>query len=413
MRPAHATGLRLGLVLAAAALLAACAVQPTKSYRPAEVTPLPEVAAVTPATPSPAAAPTSLWSSMTAGFVMHDCADAPLIDAKAALFTRHPQNFERLLQQTMPLMSYVQKQLHAAGIPDEFVMLPMLESSYDPAERSRHGDAAGMWQLMPATARLRGVKVTRQYDGRRDPVASTAAAVAMLKNLHERFGDWRVVDMAYNAGPYAVMQALRHHPELGDGAIPEIPVNEGARKHLAKLMALSCIVKDPAQFHVTLPKPATDGELAVVQVPSGTRIADAADMAEITETSLRALNPGYLGRTIPADSPRRLLLPAAAAQSLLAALTVNASESVAQAAPRNPNAGAVNALPLPAEPAPPPGVDSTPPQVPVHASHHRVRAGDTLWSIAHRYHVSVGDLKRWNHLDGNAIRLGEELRVQG
>lgn len=414
MSARHATGVRLGLVLVLGALLGACAMQPAKPPpRPAVVTALPEVAPATPQTFGQTPAPQDFWTSMRAGFVMHDCADAPLIDAKAALFTRHPQSFERLLQQSLPLMIYVQKQLHAAGIPDEFVMLPMLESSYDPAERSRHGDAAGMWQLMPTTARLRGVKVTRQYDGRRDPVASTAAAITMLSNLHAQFKDWRIVDMAYNAGPYAVMQALRHHPELGDGAIPDIPISEGARKHLAKLMALSCIIKDPAPFHVTLPKPAPGNELVTVQVPGGTRIADAADMAEITETSLRALNPGYLGRSIPADSPRRLLLPAAAAQSLTAALAVNTSESVAQVTTPKPDPTTRNMLPLPAEPVPPPEADSPSPDATAPASQHHVRAGETLWSIAHRYHVSVKDLKRWNHLDGNDIRPGEALRVQG
>jgi membrane-bound lytic murein transglycosylase D len=408
----HATGVRLGLVLVLGAALGACAVQPAKHLpRPAEVIALPNVAPVAPARPPSAPARPDLWSSMTAGFVMHDCADAPLINAKATLFTGHPQAFERLLQQSIPLMIYVQKQLHVAGIPDEFVMLPMLESSYDPAARSHRGDAGGMWQLMPRTARLLGVQMTRHYDGRRDPVASTAAAISMLTNLHQHFKDWRIVDMAYNAGPYAAMQALRHHPDLGTGPIPDIPVSAGARQHLAKLMALSCIIKDPARFHVTLPDPAHNSELVSVQLPPGTRIADAADMAEIPETSLRALNPGYLGRTLPAGSPRRLLLPATAAQSLLAALTVQSSESVAQVTAPETGPTSRNALPLPLEP--PPDSDATPSPAAAPASHHRVGPGDTLWSIAHRYHVSVKDLKRWNHLDGNDIRPGEELRVQG
>lgn len=414
MNDRRATGIRLGLVLVLGTLLGACAMQPAKPPpRAAVVTALPEVAPVTPIPPASAPAPQDFWASMRAGFVLHDCADAPLINAKVAMFTRHPQSFERLLQQSQPLMAYVQTQLQAAGIPDDFVMLPMLESGYDPAERSHRGDAAGMWQLMPRTARLLGLRVTRHYDGRRDPVASTEAAIKMLSDLHEQFQDWRIVDMAYNAGPYAVTQALRHHPELGGDAIPDILISEGARRHLAKLMALACVIKDPAQFHVTLPKPAPGHELVAVQVPPGTRIAAAADMAEITETSLRALNPGYLGRHIPADSPRRLLLPAAAAQALVAALTVNTSESVAQVTTPEPDPTARNALPLPAEPAPPPNDDATPSPAAAPASHYRVRAGDTLWSISHRYHVSVKDLQRWNHLDDTGIRPGEELRVQG
>lgn len=411
----YATSLRLGSVLACSVMLGACAMGPTKPKpQPAVVIPLPEAAPVTPQQIVAAkSAHNEPWAGMVTGFVMQDCADGPLLDAKATQFTRHPVAFERLLQQSMPLMMYVQKQLHAARIPDEFVMLPLLESGYDAGERSHGRDAAGMWQLMPRTARLRGIKVTRHYDGRRDPVASTEAAIAMLTNLYKRFGDWRVVDMAYNAGPYAVKKALRKHPELGTGAIPAIPVPAAAHKHLAKLMALACIIREPARFHITLPQAKAGDELVAVALPSGTRIADAADMAQIPETTLRALNPGYLGRSIPADSPRRLLLPAPAAQSLVAALTVATSESVAQVAPHAANNAAVGSLPLPLEPAPAPGDTTNASAATQSASHHRVRAGDSLWSIAHHYDVSVKDLKRWNHLDGNEIRAGEVLRVQG
>lgn len=403
----HRTGARLGLVLAFSALLGACAVEPARPPpQPAIVTPLPEVPPS--ARPAPAHPGVNLWTRIASDFALHDCANTRLIDAKEALYTRRPAHFERLLARSLPLMIYVHTQLHAAGIPGEFVMLPMLESGYNPAERSRHGDAAGMWQLMPRTAHLRGVRVARHYDGRRDPIASTRAAVTMLHNLHRRFHDWRLVDMAYNAGPYAVTLALRKHPKPGSGAIPDLPLPASTRSHLAKLMALSCIVREPARFHVQLPKADGADHLAVVVVPSGTRIADVADMAEIDELTLRDLNPGYLGRRIPRNSPGRLLLPATAARSLFAALTVNASQSLAQVTVRLPTAGADGDPPLPAEPILPAGLGSTQRTT----SHYRVHPGDTLWSIARHHHVGVRALKRWNGLLGNAIHPGEVLRIE-
>jgi membrane-bound lytic murein transglycosylase D len=411
---ARTAGIRISLTLLASAVLAACAMQPPKPLpTPAVVTPLPAVAppasaALTPA-PDGAVQP---WADIKASAVMRDCADAPLIRANAARYTRSPAHFEQLLRQSLPLITYVQKELHTNGIPGEFAMLPMLESSYRSSEPSHRGDAAGMWQFMPATARRHGITVNSQYDGRLDPVASTQAAISMLKSLDQQFGDWRLVDMAYNAGPYAIMAALRDHPDLGSQAIPNIPVSAASRNHLAKLMALNCIVRDPARFAIKLPQPAHDNELSTIKVPSGSRIANIANMAEVSESTLRKLNPGYRSTHIPADSPRTLLLPADAAQTLLTALTVNASESVAQVDTNAPESTATGGIPLPAEPAPPSQSPASSP-APASPPRYRVRAGDTLWSIARRFHVSVSDLKRWNHLQANTVRSGTELRLHG
>lgn len=408
------TGIRLTLTLAVCAALAACATPPPKpAPKPAVVTALPDVP--TPSVPAaPAAANNEPWASIVASDVMHDCGDSPLIRANAAMYTRSPARFEQQLKQSLPLIIYVHKQLQEAGIPGEFAMLPMLESSYNTAEPSHRGDPAGMWQMMPRTARQHGIRVNREYDGRLDPVASTRAAIKMLTALHERFDDWRLADMAYNSGPYAVIGALRDHPDLGDQPIPDIPVSHTTRTHLARLMALSCIIRQPERFQVSLPKASPDDEVATIKIPTGTRLADAADMAEVSEAKLRALNPGYRGARVPADSARTLLLPADAAQSLSAALAMNSAEPIAQVTLPGPDANADDNPPLPNEPSPPPQDDVSAAAAPVtRIRHHRVRAGETLWSIAHDYHVSVSELKRWNDLHDSTLRAGEELRIHG
>lgn len=414
---ARAAGTRLGLTLAVCAVLAACATQPSRppaTPMPAVITPIPEVPAppVAPATVSPK--PTDQpWAGIVASDVMQDCADSPLIRANAAMYTRSPARFEQLLKQSLPLIIYVHEQLQGAGVPGEFSMLPMLESSYNPAQRGRRNGPAGMWQFIPSTARLHGAAVNRHYDGRLDPVASTRAAIKMLKTLYAQFDDWRLVAMAYNAGPYAVMGALRERPDGTGKPIPDLPVSHTTRTHLARMMALSCILREPERFRVELPRPSTGDELEAIVVPAGTRFRDVAGMAEIPETKLRALNPGYIGASVPSDSPRTLLLPATAAESLAAALAVDSSESVAQASEAR-DATADDRIPLPDEPAPPQDDDtSTAAAAAAPAKHHRVRDGETLWSIAHRYHVSVHDLKRWNDLRGNTVRAGEELRIRG
>jgi membrane-bound lytic murein transglycosylase D len=411
---AHRTGIRLAAMLGVCALLAACATQPPAKPEPtpAVMTPRPEVP---PPSAPPAATskpPAGLWAGIVASDVMQDCTDAPLIRANAAMYTRYPAHFEQLLERSLPLIIYVHEQLQAAGIPGEFSMLPMLESSYNPAEPSRHGDPAGMWQLMPRTARWRGLTINRGYDGRLDPVASTQAAIKMLKALEHKFGDWRLVDMAYNAGPYALLAALRERPEATTKPIPDLPLSHITRNHLARLMALSCILRQPQRFHVELPQPSPEDKLAAIVVPAGTRLRDAARLAELPEAKVRELNPDYRGARVPADSPRTLLMPAAAAQSLAAALAMNGSESVARAGQAGQDTDPRNGTSSPDEPLP---ARDDPPASPGHkpTKHHRVRKGETLWSIAHRYHVSIEDLKRWNGLHGNTLRVGEELRIRG
>lgn len=409
---AHHTGIRAVLTLAACALLAACASQPQRPVTPATVTPLPAAPPPTITAEEPAPAPkvdAGPWAGIVASIGTHTCVDSRLVDANAAMYTRSPAHFEELLARSLPLIVYVHKQLQAAGIPGEFTMLPMLESSYNPSAWARGSGAAGLWQFMPATARRHGLVLDRQYDGRLDPVASTRAAIRMLKGLDSQFGDWRLVTMAYNAGPQTIKSLLQAHPNAPDKPISQLRVPRATRTHLARLLALNCILSEPQRFHVRLPRPSRPAALATVKVPAGTRLQAAADMAGIPEASLHALNPGYLGTRVPADSPRILLLPGDAAQTLVAALTIDSSEYVAQVDAPDAGARGDDDDLLPAVPP----RDAAGYTNPAPAQRHRVRAGETLWSIAHHYEVSVRDLKRWNDLRGSDIQPGEWLRVQG
>lgn len=404
--------LRIAPALILSALLGACAVEPPKPPpRPATVIarPPPPPSRIEPIRKT--TADVEPWTRITADFVMQDCGASPLIQSNAAMYTRGPRHFEQRVRQSLPLLLYVEKQLRAAGIPGEFALLPMLESSYQPNISNPRGTSVGMWQFVSATARHHGIAINHEYDGRRDPVASTRAAITMLKALHRQFGDWRLVDMAFNSGAYGIAAALRRHPSLGSGPIPDLPVSASTRDHLARLMALACILREPQRYQVRLPKPTPNDELVAVAVPAGTGLQAAADMAGWSESSLRALNAGYRGARIPANSPRTLLLPAVAADRLTSALVMDSSDAVAQAnEPAESDNGDDPAMPV--EPrAPMQGVGGAGVPAPQATRHHRVDAGETLWSIAQRYHVSVDTLKRWNHLDGSALRPGERLRV--
>ncbi|HEX7130101.1 MAG TPA: transglycosylase SLT domain-containing protein [Rhodanobacteraceae bacterium] len=385
---------RLALAGCITCLLAACAEQPARHAPPpapvaiATPAPAPEIA---PPPPTPAPAPQQdAWTRLRASFALNDCDLNPRAESWARRFTRHPSQFEAQLSDALPLLLYVQDAAERAGVPGEFVLLPMIESGYAPGEPGRNGDPAGMWQIMPRTARAYGLEVTHSYDGRLDPVASTRTAMKMLKAFHDDLHDWRLVDMAFNTGEYRLLK-------LVDGREPPSPdqpvhlrVGKITRNHLGKLLAMACIIRDPARFDVQLPA-ADDGErLALVQLPTAADLANAANLAHLPLAKLRELNPGYRGRRMPADVPHHLLLPQDNADDLLAAVAADGADALASA----------------------PGAQRTNHSQPGGIARHKVLRGESLLSIAKRFHLDAKALRVWNGLAASdEVHPGQLLRL--
>lgn len=397
------------------ALLCACIAQPAKPP-PASV-PIaapsasgPTLNALPPAPPS-----LDLWTSLRSSFVLDDCGN-PDAQAWARKFTRDPSRFAAQLAAAQPLLEWVQNVARNAGIPGEFALLPMVESGYNPAEPGRHGDPGGMWQIMPATARTLGLRINREYDGRLDPAASTQAVLAMLKEYDEELHDWRLVDMAFNAGEYKIAGLVQGRADVD---ARHLPVSGITRNHLAKLMAMACIVSDPARFHMELPTSNGD-ELTLVILQQPVQLALAARIADMPLDLLRRYNPGYRGERMSDDAPHHLLMPRTNAERLADSLDAPDTLLAKAAAVTTATAPDVSTAP---PPDPPPNAKADPPSPPktsgtavaaqsAHAPrHHRVARGESLWSIAHRYGVSPPQLRAWNALASDTLKPGQSLLV--
>ena len=383
-------------------LLAACAEQPARHAPPppsATIAPPPAPASAPTSTPeialpppAPAPAPQQdSWSRLRASFALDDCTLNPRSETWARRFTRHPSRFESELKRALPLLLYVQGAAERAGVPGEFVFLPMIESRYDPGEPGHHGDPAGMWQIMPWTARAFGLRITRDYDGRLDPVASTQAVMKMLRAFHGDLHDWRLVDMAFNTGKYRVLRLLDGRDAPAPDQPLELPVGGITRAHLARLMAMACIIRDPSRFNVQLPQAHDASQLALVQLPRSADLAGAAKLAHVPLARLRKLNPGYRGKRMPPHVPHHLLLPQAGADRLLAAIAANGTDVLASAATDAPASKASHHRKL---------------------ARHKVEQGESLSSIAKRYHLDVDKLRSWNGLAANDdVHPGMTLRL--
>jgi membrane-bound lytic murein transglycosylase D len=207
----------------------------------------------------------------------------------------------RRLRLYLPL---IHEALAEHGIPADFAALPIIESALLPQATSRRG-AAGMWQLMPATARGYGLEVSTWVDERRDPIRSTQAAARHLRDLHGELGSWHLAAAAYNCGAARLRAAIgsartdraywRHRDRLP----------RETRVYVPKLLAAVRLAKESRGSHdelATVPDPTAVLRFAEVAVPGGTTLAAVAAEYGFTTDTLARLNPHLIRGTTP---PRR------------------------------------------------------------------------------------------------------------
>lgn len=426
------------LALLGTLLLAACATAPQQQRSVPSAAPAAAASVVAAPISSAPIAPPGFWEQLRNSFVLAGCDDNADVAHWATRYSSHPQRFGAYLATIMPELRYVADAVEQQGVPGEFVFLPWVESSYRALPARHRNGAGGMWQIMPRTARSLGMRVDQRYDARLDLHDATTAALHLLQRYHQQFDDWRLSDMAYNAGMYAIKRMLNARTApLDDRAIPALPVKSVTHDHLAKLIALSCIVRDPQRYAVSLP-PATDADTLVrVSLPAPLNLHVAARLARMPVQRLRATNPAYRDITFPA---KHLILPADIAQHFTARYAalnkfhwqrwqrVQLKQSTALVTlvgddtARQQTLATINRLgntrTLPGNTTLwlPQTIATSLPQttatlIAAAPLSHRVRAGDTLWDLARHFHVKVSELRAWNGLHGSNLRLGQTLRL--
>jgi len=253
--------------------------------------------------------PDDLWQRVRQGFGMPDL-DGPLVREKTAWYAARSDYLARTLERGSKYLYHIVDALEQRGMPTELALLPMVESSFNPMAYSR-SDASGLWQFIPTTGRRYSLQQDWWYDGRRDIVASTSAALDYLSDLYALHGDWHLALASYNWGEGAVTRAIQKNAAQNlptDYASLAMP--EETRNYVPKLQALKNIISNPEPFGIVLDPIPNRPYFATVARSADIDVQLAAKLAEMPVEEFIELNPGFNRPLLRAEASPRLVLPA-------------------------------------------------------------------------------------------------------
>lgn len=316
-----------------------------------------------------------LWQRIRDGFQLPPLTNK-YVDYYRKWYAERPEYIARLADRAQPYLFYIVEEVEKRGMPTEIALLPAIESAYKPTAYSR-AHASGLWQFIPSTARSYGLKMSWWYDGRRDVIDATRAALDYLEFLHKEFeGDWFHAIAAYNAGEGSVQYAINKNKSRGTAThFQHLRLRSETRRYVPKLVAFKEIIEQPERFGIDLAAIPNQPFFDTVDTLGQIDLNVVQDVSGMSTRELQHLNPAFRRWATDPDGPHRLLIP------------VSKSKSVKD------------------------GLASLPASARLKWGHYKIKRGDTLSQIARKYGISVRTLQRSNNLNGTFIRAGKDLLI--
>ncbi len=338
----------------------------------------------------------TVWDRVKLGLLLKDYYDHPRVEEMREFYLAKERYFPKLAENASPYLHHIATTTGKMQIPQEIALLPAIESYFNPKAYSPM-HAAGLWQFISSTGRRYGLRQNRWYDGRRDVVASTDAALNYLYYLYDYFDqDWLKAIAAYNCGEGAVQKAVNANLQEGKPTdFWSLDLPEETEQFVPRLLAVSSVIANPEEYNVELPEIPDRQTFNVINTDKRINLSQAANYLGIDYQDLLRLNPAYKRGATEPDADNLLLLPAdkveEMGEEIVAALSQAETEVEEQAdvaeetAPRKRSAQASQA--------------------------YRVRSGDTLAAIARQFNTTAKVLRKLNDLRSNALATGVTLRV--
>ncbi len=318
----------------------------------------------------------NIWDALRSEFALPHYENNPLVQEQIEWFMNHQDFLQRSSMRAAPYLYYIFQQVKKRHLPAELVLIPIIESAYNPFAYSTAG-AAGIWQMMPGTASGYGIKQNWWYDGRRDVVASTHAALNHLLYLSTFFqGNWLLAIAAYDTGEGNVQSAIQRNIMRGENVdFWSLPVAQETREYVPRLLALACIISNPERYPIDFPAVHNAPYLAQVDVGAQIDLKHAAYLAGMSLQTLKHLNSGYNRPTTDPAGPFKLVLPIENVQQF--------TENLAQSA-RYHRFNWVR---------------------------YKVKSGDTLLSVARHFNITTASLYQHNPSLSSHLKTGMNLLI--
>lgn len=318
-----------------------------------------------------------VWDTLRMEFSLAHHEENPYVQDQIAWFMNHQDFLIEAANRAGPYLYYIFQQTRKRHLPAEIVLLPMIESAYNPFAYSSAG-AAGIWQMMPATASGYGIKQNWWYDGRRDVIASTKAALNYLSYLGGFFDEnWLLAIAAYDTGEGNVVSAIHKNTRIGRNTdFWSLPVAEETRIYVPRLLALATIIAHPERYPVNFPSVRNAPYLAQIDVGGQIDLKHAAYLAGLSLKKLKILNPGYNRMATDPNGPYKLILP------------IENVEQFTENLVRSPLYQRMRWI------------------------GYTIKTGDTLRMVAKKFHTTPDSLRKMNRLASNRLlKPGSKLFV--
>lgn len=417
--------------------------------------------------------PVDMWDRIRRGFAIPNL-KSERVEYWTDYYASHPQSVLLMSKRAGKYLFYIVDELNRRGMPTELALLPFVESAYDPNALSR-SQASGLWQFIPSTGKYYKLEQDWWRDQRRDPVASTHAALDYLSYLYEFQGDWYLALASYNWGEGATKRAMDKVEK--DGKTPSylnLKMPDETLNYVPKLQAIKNIIAKPEKYGLSLPNVSNEPYFTTVHKPTDMDVEVAAALAEMPLEEFQELNPAPNQPLISAAYNPNLHLPMdkvakfnsnlqrydgrlsswrvyqpKRGQSLASiakesGISLDELKAANDIGPKQTKATQASLLiPLPQDGSalklnnyvPQSAVAYQEPgklesditikrsartniglQNKITASKqtvttHRIKRGDTLYSLAKRYNTSVDKLRKLNNINGSKLSTGKTIKI--
>ena len=306
--------------------------------------------------------------------------DADNLDEKTLEYVNqylsNPAQLDKLLEKGRYFIYFVLEELERYKLPPELALLPYIESNYDPFSISSSG-AMGIWQFMPATARIYGLKDTWWYEQRHDPLVSSRAAIRYLAYLHNRFNKKITYTLAaYNGGPTLLEKRIKLNKKAGkltDFKNLKLPTQ--TQEYVPKFKAILAIVLNSEKYEIKLPDFPNKPVLGKIELNGQVEILAFSEFAGLKPEFVYKLNAGYTKWASPPGDKTIFNIPI----ELEEVLNLKKENFI--------QTNQINWVT------------------------HSVSKGDSLWKIAEEFDTEVNVLKKVNYLSSNVLSLNQELLI--